>query len=447
MLRTPLKLYVVLLATTAVAFVSLLDWSLFAHFSSADLTGFLTFIALVVLSQALAVESTVGTTRPVSASIAFLPLFALAVVLPPPAVTIAAALSAATELVVRRSKGWTRAVFNVSQITLAYGIGSLAFHATHGGFYTDLGFAGSALSQTFSSFALLAVVCFGINIFLVVGYISIRDRQPFFSLLINTVGRGGSNLFYDLLASPIALLAAFLYLSLHVGGLLIVVLPLLLIRNAYLSVINLHKANKDLLRILIKAIETRDPYTSGHSQRVSTLARLIAEDVGARASLAERIEDAALLHDIGKIEALYSEIIAKPTDLTEAERDLIKTHATKGADLLQTLTSLDKDVIAGVRHHHERYDGLGYPDGLSGKAIPLAARIIMLCDSVDAMLSDRPYRDALSMTDVRDELQRCSGTQFDPDIVDAVLANNTLERAELLVTRSGARARPHIAVG
>ncbi len=173
--------------------------------------------------------------------------------------------------------------------------------------------------------------------------------------------------------------------------------------------------------MLIKAIETRDPYTSGHSVRVSQMARAIAEDMGLPSRLVEKVETAALLHDIGKIESLYAEIISKDSSLTERERAVIKTHATKGAELLENLTSFDSAIVEGVRHHHERYDGTGYPDGLTGKAIPVAARIIMMCDAIDAMLSDRPYRNALPLSHVRMEMLRCSGTQFDPELVDVVL--------------------------
>jgi putative nucleotidyltransferase with HDIG domain len=147
------------------------------------------------------------------------------------------------------------------------------------------------------------------------------------------------------------------------------------------------------------------------------------------------VEAAALLHDIGKIDSIYEVVIRKPYELSAAERDLIKTHATKGADLLESLSTVSRDVIKAVRHHHERYDGTGYPAGLGRDEIPVASRIIMLCDSIDAMLSDRPYRKALSIEKTRLELVRCASTQFDPDIVRVILQQNTLERAARLVTR------------
>src|SRR5690606_10253367 len=149
-----------------------------------------------------------------------------------------------------------------------------------------------------------------------------------------------------------------------------------LIRYSYLSKVQLEEANRDLLKVLVKAIETRDPYTSGHSLRVATLARAIAEDLELTPKQIERVETAALLHDIGKIDVVYEAVIRKPHSLTSAERDLIKTHATKGADLLESLTSVNREVIAAVRHHHERYDGTGYPAGLRADQVPVAARII-----------------------------------------------------------------------
>jgi putative nucleotidyltransferase with HDIG domain len=226
---------------------------------------------------------------------------------------------------------------------------------------------------------------------------------------------------------------ALLYSYFAVGGLLMIVLPLLIIRHSYATNLKLLQANKDLLTVLVKTIETRDPYTSGHSIRVSILAKAIAEDMDMSAAKVDNIEMTALVHDIGKVDAIYASIIRKEGGLTEAERHIIVTHAAKGAEFLKTLASFSDDLIDGVRHHHERYDGTGYPDGLSGEAIPLAARIIQLCDSIDAMLSDRPYRKALSVEHVRAELLRCAGSQFDPRIVEIILRRNTLERAAALV--------------
>lgn len=440
-MQAHLKVFIGLLCGLAIIFMATLDWHLVWDLSVGEMVGLGTFILLALLSQVLAVDSIVGASRPVKSSIAFLPLLAVAVVFPPSATVLATGgVALLNDLFLRGRRVLSRAAFNTAQTALAYGAGGWVFH-----FFFDLASPDSTIvpgldfASSFFPFYGLAITVFTLNLLFVSTYVAIRERQPLFHILQETAGRGGGNLLYDLLASPVALFAAYLYQRLEVAGLLAVVLPLLLIRYSYLSAIQLQKANRDLLRVLIKAIETRDPYTSGHSVRVSTLAKMIAEDFGLRANVISQVETAALLHDIGKIDALYAEIIAKEATLSDEELAVIQTHATKGADLLQTLTSLENDIIVGVRHHHERFDGTGYPQGLSGKAIPIAARIIMICDSVDAMLSDRPYRRALPVVEVRLELERCAGTQFDPDLVAVILEKRTLERAELLVERSGAR--------
>jgi putative nucleotidyltransferase with HDIG domain len=434
-----LKVYFGLVISGAALFAATLNWPILQELSTSDWLGFAAFLSLAILAQGLAVDSVVGSSKPVKSSIAFLPLLALAVVMPVPAVVLAAGLVNLVHEVFFRDRSLSRTLFNVSQTILSYGLAATVFQTLRP---VDPGVPvlADGLTSILLPFGCLAVTFFVLNLLFVSIALSIRQASKLTDVLAVAVGRSGGNLLYDLLASPVALFTAYLYESFFIGGLFAVVLPMLVIRQSYASIVDLQQANRDLLKVLVKAIETRDPYTSGHSMRVSTLATLIAKDYGIRGQAIENIETAALLHDIGKIDPLYVTIIAKPSDLTEHERRIIRTHATTGADLLQTLTSLDKEVIIGVRHHHEMYDGSGYPDGLSGKNIPLAARIIMICDAVDAMLSDRPYRDALSVDEVREELRRCAGTQFDPELVDAILDHNTLERAEILVDRSGARA-------
>jgi putative nucleotidyltransferase with HDIG domain len=286
------------------------------------------------------------------------------------------------------------------------------------------------------AFAVLAGTFFATNIFLMSCALAVIRQQPLSEVVPQVVGPRGSNLWYDLLASPFAIVGLILYAEKGTTGLLILLLPLLLVRYSYLSKLQLEEANRDLLTVLVKAIETRDPYTSGHSVRVATLSRLIAKDLDLAKRQVEQVGMAALLHDIGKIDSIYASVIGKPYDLNSEERSLIRTHATRGADLLQSLSSVTSHVIKAVRHHHERFDGTGYPDGLVGEEIPVASRIIMLSDSIDAMLSDRPYRKALSVESVYAELARCASTQFDPHIVRVILSRDTLQRAEALVRRS-----------
>jgi putative nucleotidyltransferase with HDIG domain len=231
---------------------------------------------------------------------------------------------------------------------------------------------------------------------------------------------------------------AFLYVQFGIPGLLIILLPMLFIRYSYLTTSKLRESNADLLTALVKAIEIRDPYTSGHSLRVSQLAQSIAEELGLNRMAVDLIANAALLHDIGKIEAVYTEILRKPGKLTPEERAVMESHVTRGVQLLRDLSSVPEEVVRIVRHHHEREDGKGYPDGLLGDEIPIGSKIIVLCDAVDAMLSDRPYRDALQLSDVLEQLEMHAGRQFDHRVVRA--ATGTAILAEFAESMQQVRA-------
>ena len=170
---------------------------------------------------------------------------------------------------------------------------------------------------------------------------------------------------------------------------------------------------------LAKAVDARDAYTGSHSERVGELAARIATRMGADAEQVELIRLAGSLHDLGKL-AIPEEILRKPAPLTEAERLVLERHPQIGYRMLE---SLGVDPVADwVLHHHERWDGAGYPDGVYGERIPLGARIIFVADAFDAMTSDRVYRRKLTTEDALAELQRCAGTQFDPDVVAAFAA-------------------------
>ncbi|MBR4067277.1 MAG: HD domain-containing protein [Clostridia bacterium] len=174
------------------------------------------------------------------------------------------------------------------------------------------------------------------------------------------------------------------------------------------------------LQTFARIIDAKDPYTNGHSIRVAAYAREIAKRMGMSADEQDNIYYIALLHDIGKI-GIPDNILNKKGALTPEERAVIQTHPAVGGKVLADFTALE-DIDDGARYHHERYDGKGYCDGLSGKEIPLVARIIGVADSYDAMASDRCYRPALSKEKIIDELTANSGTQFDPDIVPHMLA-------------------------
>ena len=181
------------------------------------------------------------------------------------------------------------------------------------------------------------------------------------------------------------------------------------------------------IRALAEAIDAKDSYTRGHSERVAVYASRLGDRMGLRKELIERIYFAGLLHDVGKI-GIPDAIISKPARLTPEEYEEIKKHPEIGAKILEPVEFL-RSIVPCVRHHHEWFDGgkKGYPDRLAGDQIPLPARVIVVADTVEAMTSDRPYRKALSIDVVVSELHKYSGTQFDPVVVDAFL---TLLEAE-----------------
>jgi putative nucleotidyltransferase with HDIG domain len=192
----------------------------------------------------------------------------------------------------------------------------------------------------------------------------------------------------------------------------------------------LEATSQELLEVMVKAIEARDPYTSGHSERVAKISRLIAHEVGGITSDdVEKIYKAALLHDVGKMYEEFAPLLRKESKLTQEERELLQTHAIRSAELVSIVSGFKGAVLESVRSHHERWDGRGYPNGISGDSIPLGARIIMVSDTIDAMTTDRPYRKALGVDVVMSELQKHRGTQFDPTLVDLVLGSVTIRRA------------------
>jgi len=173
------------------------------------------------------------------------------------------------------------------------------------------------------------------------------------------------------------------------------------------------------VKSLSSAIDAKSKWTAGHSERVTKFAIKIGKGIGFSEKELRDLELSGLLHDVGKI-GTYESILDKAGKLTDEEYKIIKQHPAKGAEILLAIKQM-KDIIPGVKYHHEFYNGKGYPDGLKGENIPLTARILCVADSVDAMSADRPYRKGRPMDEIIAELKRCSGSQFDPKIVEIFL--------------------------
>jgi putative nucleotidyltransferase with HDIG domain len=182
---------------------------------------------------------------------------------------------------------------------------------------------------------------------------------------------------------------------------------------------------------LASALEAKDPYTHGHSRRVAGLARRLALEVGFSDSSARLVAQAGLLHDIGKI-GIPEAVLRKPGPLTEQEWVIMRSHPVVGARIVAPLEFFSEGASM-IRHHHERVDGSGYPDGLRAGQIPIGARIVAVADVYDALTSDRPYRDRLAQSDALAQLERWAGQTLDPDLVSAFLALNRHGRPDATI--------------
>ena len=170
---------------------------------------------------------------------------------------------------------------------------------------------------------------------------------------------------------------------------------------------------------LCNALDARDSYTAGHSARVADCSRRIAEEMQSSEAEPQQINDAGLLHDVGKI-GIPDAILLKNGKLSPDEYEKVKEHPLEAVRILAPAI-MERQTLAGIRHHHERYDGNGYPDGLAGQSIPLAGRILACADCYDALTSTRSYRDAMTEGEAIKEIKRVTGTQLDPDVVDVFL--------------------------
>jgi len=180
--------------------------------------------------------------------------------------------------------------------------------------------------------------------------------------------------------------------------------------------VQIEQLSFEIISTIASMIEAKDSYTKGHSVRVAEYSALIAQELGWKEEEVQNLKYIALLHDIGKV-GIPDNVLNKPGRLTDSEFNIIKSHTTIGGDILRDIETIE-DVDAGAKYHHERYDGTGYPSGLSGMNIPIVARIIGIADSYDAMSSKRVYRDNLPPDVIRKELVNGRGTQFDPELLD-----------------------------
>ena len=199
----------------------------------------------------------------------------------------------------------------------------------------------------------------------------------------------------------------------------LLLIPLLVTRTTFASFVDQKKAYDATVAALIQAVETKDHYTRGHSERVAGGSVLIAHQLGLRDDRVQALHYAGMLHDVGKM-GVPTLVLQKQGRLSGAEADSVRAHPARGLEMLGDIDFL-QEALGGVYHHHERMDGKGYPLGLKGMEIPQFARVIMVADAFDSMTSNRSYRPAMTIEAAIDELVACSGVQFDPAMVNAMI--------------------------
>ena len=416
-----LRVYVASVAVTAGAVAAYILW----HYpiEASDFRAWSGVVALVLMmlaAEGLGARFAAG--RAVF-SVSLIPAVTTVPLFGPAVAVMSTLISQALAQTVIQRKPIVKAVFNVAQLTLAIGLGAVVYKVLDGPVDST---PNLQLLATLGPLGGLIGTYFIANVALVGVVISLDTGKRVTDTWRALAPMAFAN---DLASSSFSLFVVFAFAQLGVGGLLVVLLPLFFVHHSYGVQYKLLKQNKEILELLVKTIEAKDPYTSGHSLRVARLCRELAEALRVPSNKIEEIETAALLHDIGKIDFAYAELISSPAKLTDAEREIIRSHPDRGARLLASTSSLSDGILAAIRHHHEHYDGDGYPDGLAGEEIPVAARIIMVADTVDAMLSNRPYRAALTVEDVRGELRRFSGRQFDPVMAATLIELGMVEKA------------------
>jgi putative nucleotidyltransferase with HDIG domain len=382
----------------------------------------LVLVGLAVLTENFAFHLPVAG----SVSLSFAALYAALLHSGPLAGVLVAVACASNVEEFRARKPVVLRLFNAAQLILSAGLAGVAFLLLGGGLLADG--VHDAIS-VLPAAAAAAVVFYMSNVTLVGYAASILSNRS-----LRIVLREQGFLSYGSSLLVLALLGLLIAHLLSLGSwvsLALLVLPFMSARRTFRVYVELSEAYTDTVRSLVAAIEAKDPYTRGHSERVAIYSKKLAEWLRFPQSEVDLIERAALLHDVGKI-GINIDTLTSPSRLSADEVREIRTHPVLGSELVESVEFLS-DVVPIIRHHHERIDGAGYPSGLLGNNIPRLARVLATADAYDAMTSDRAYRPGMPKAEAMQELERVSGTQLDPEMVSAfvggVLADNDLDEA------------------
>ncbi|MGV8146868.1 MAG: HD-GYP domain-containing protein [Alkaliphilus sp.] len=408
------KFYIFSIIVLAVFF----SFFLVSNYPMPNIYILLLFIFLSFLTESL----TVRFSNEAAVSVSFAVFFSAIVILGP----LGAVISSSLGIMLRYVKiadnrtshilntSIYKTLFNGAMVTLCVGISSIIFYSFYV-YIADPFFYNNMFALSATIFAYLII-----NTVIITGLFTLLRKKNFFSLFLNKFLWAVPNLLV------IAILGVFIsLLYLHYGVLIMLLFfaPLLFARHSFQQYIDLKSYYMQTMTALANAVEAKDKYTKGHSERVSFLAEEFGKYMHCSPKRISILKKAGLLHDIGKI-GIADSILNKSGSLTDKEMSAIKNHPELGVKILKDINFL-KGVQEAILHHHERYDGTGYPHGLSGEQIPLNAAILTVVDAYDAMTSDRAYRDALSTQEAINTLKSETG-QFNPKI--------SMKFAEMLLT-------------
>jgi putative nucleotidyltransferase with HDIG domain len=387
-----------------------------------DFTLALTFGVFVFLAEQFPVTLPLGVG---SYSVSFVITIAAIILGGPVEAGIATAFGFTAVRGARRIS-LSRHVFNASELALAATLAGFAYRAI---IHRPITTTSDMFPRVFLPVLGATAVQFLVNTGLVAAVLSFVRGDGLRAVWRIQYG----NLLTGYLAfAVLGVVLATLHIEMGNASVIFLLVPLLVARGAFQSAAEMETAYEDTVRSLIKAIEAKDLYTRGHAERVARLSEMTARAYGLSPQQCRVIRYIALMHDIGKL-GVSTKILAKPGKLTDEEYEHMKQHPLRGYEIVQEIDFLHEAAETAVRHHHERMDGRGYPDGLVGEQIPTIARIVMCCDAFDSMTSTRVYRKAKNIEDAITELRRCAGTQFDP------VALAALEKA---IAKEGWEAEP-----
>ncbi len=385
-------------------------YKLWPHVTGSEWLGVLSFGLIIFITEAMPVELPRGRG---TVSVSYAVIYASMLVLGPELATWLAALATVRLVELTGHVSVKAVLFNRAQLALSAAAAGATYVAL-GGIAGDIQIVHGILALTAA-----AAVYSLVNITTVVVVMYLTQRLSFWGIWVKDFRW---MIPHYLALTPLGVLIGLVESYVGLAGVFLLFVPLVIARYSLQLYAQMRKAYLSTIQAMVAAIEARDPYTAGHSRRVARYTVATARTLHLSEDQVERLEYAAWLHDVGKL-AVPDHILQKQGALTDEEWDQMKKHPETGATILKQIKLLGRDVEV-ILHHHEKWDGGGYPDYMQGNSIPLGARLIAIADAFEAMTSARPYRTGtLSRDHALDEIERCAGSQFDPELVQAFAAS------------------------